>query len=125
MLDFYEKRKMRNLVYSKIVLFFLLLIIFFLSYSVWGVYQKERDTQVKKSQRAQVLTEIRERERELAEEMERLNTERGVEEEIRSKFDVARTGEKVLVIVDAPEDDASLDNEEGANVWQSFLNFFR
>lgn len=125
MLDFHEKRKMRNLVYSKVVLFFLLMIIFLLSYSVWGIYQKERETQIRKTQRAQVLTEVKERERVLEEEIERLSTQRGVEEEIRSKFDVARVGERILVIVDAPEENVPLKNEEGVTMWQRFLNFLR
>ena len=116
MLDFHEKRKMRNLVYSKVVLFFLLMIIFLLSYSVWGIYQKERETQIRKTQRAQVLTEVKERERVLEEEIERLSTQRGVEEEIRSKFDVARVGERILVIVDAPEENVPLKNEEEVNM---------
>ena len=116
---------MRNLVYSKISLFFLLVIIFLLAYTIWGVYQKERETQIKKTQRAQVLIEIEERERVLEEEIERLSTERGVEEEIRSKFDVARAGEQVLVIVDAKEEDVLLESEEEASAWQRFLIFFR
>ena len=125
MFDFHEKRRMRNLVYSKISLFFLLVIIFLLAYTIWGVYQKERETQIKKTQRAQVLIEIEERERVLEEEIERLSTERGVEEEIRSKFDVARAGEQVLVIVDAKEEDVLLESEEEASAWQRFLIFFR
>ena len=92
---------------------------------MWGVFQKERETQVKKEQRAAVLTEIEQRERVLAEEIDRLNTERGVEEEIRSKFDVARKGEQVLVIVDAGDEDVSLESEEEVGVWQGFLNLFR
>ena len=125
MFDFHEKRRMRNLVYSKISLFFLLVIIFLLAYTIWGVYQKERETQIKKTQRAQVLIEIEERERVLEEEIERLSTERGVEQEIRSKFDVARAGEQVLVIVDAKEEDVLLESEEEASAWQRFLIFFR
>ena len=125
MLDFHEKRRMRNLVYSKVVLFFLVVVIFLLSYSVWGVFQKERETQVKKEQRQQVLIEVEERERVLAEETKRLNTERGVEEEIRSKFDVARAGEQILVIVDAGGGDVPLESEEEISVWQRFLNLFR
>ena len=61
----------------------------------------------------------------LEEEIERLSTERGVEEEIRSKFDVARAGEQVLVIVDAKEEDVLLESEEEVSAWQRFLNFFR
>ena len=124
MLDFHEKRRMRNLVYSKVVLFFLVVVIFLLSYSVWGVFQKERETQVKKEQRQQVLIEVEERERVLAEETKRLNTERGVEEEIRSKFDVARAGEQILVIVDAGGGVVPLESEEEISVWQRFLNLF-
>ena len=124
MLDFYEKRTMRSILYSKPVIVLLAAIIFMLIYSVWGVYVKERETFVKKNQRAQVLGELLEREQILEEEINRLNTVRGIDEEIRSKFEVAQEGEEMIVIVE--EKKASNDGQvrKEKSLWDTFREFF-
>lgn len=43
------------------------------------------------------------REAELVFEIDRLETARGVEEEIRKKYSVVKPGEEMVVVVDAPE----------------------
>jgi len=105
MFDFYEKRKMRNIVYSKPALVLLGIIMLAFVYSVYGAIQKERETRVVREQRESVLNELHEREEVLQKEIDRLNTEKGVESEIRSKFEVAKEGEEVIVIVEAPEEE--------------------
>lgn len=125
MLDFYEKRKLRNILYSKAILSILGILILLLLYSVWGVYEKERETRVKKSQRVEILDELRGRETLLQNEVDRLSTERGIEEELRSKFEVAREGEEVIVIVDAPEDEIVIPVAEPLGIFERILNIFR
>ena len=107
MFDFYEKRKMRNVLYSKPVLVLLGVVVLLFIYSVWGAYQKETETKEKWKAREEVLTELEGRESELEEEIDRLNTEKGIEAEIRSKFEVAKEGEEVIVIVEPPEEEVS------------------
>lgn len=104
MFDFHERRKLRNILYSKPILVILGIVFVLLIYSAWGSYQKEFETREKRDQRAAVLEDLQGRKAALEGELERLNTERGVEAEIRSKFEVAKEGEDVIVIVDAPEE---------------------
>jgi cell division protein FtsB len=125
MLDFYEKRKIRTILYSKPVLILLAAVIAMLSYSVWGVYIKERETLAKKNQRAAVLEELVEREQILEEEINRLNTARGIDEELRSKFEVAKDGEKVIVIVDGKEQDETERTTEKKSLFERIKNIFQ
>jgi len=47
----------------------------------------------------------------LSGEIDKLQTPSGIEEEIKSKFNVAKEGERVAVIVDRPEDVATTTSE--------------
>jgi|TARA_Y100000310_G_scaffold7875_1_gene8552 cell division protein FtsB len=74
-----------------------------LLHGVWNMYQKESGTRVIKAKRLEELQDLQGREAALQAEIDRLNTSRGVEEEIRKKFEVTREGEGIIVIVDTPE----------------------
>jgi len=124
MLDFYEKRKLKQLLYSKVTLVVLLLVAVALIASVWGVYQKERETRIKRAGRAEELKELEGRAASLESEIDRLSTKRGIEEEIRGKFEVAKEGEEVIVIVDAPEDKSEQTQKKRESLWSKFLSWF-
>lgn len=100
MLEFYEKRKLKRFLYSWPSIVVLLVILFFLLSSVWDVFKIENDTRAKRAERNSVLSELEERNGVLSAEVSRLKTDRGVEEEIRSKFEVSKKGEGVVVIID-------------------------
>lgn len=125
MFDFHEKRKLRSLLYSIPSLVLLGIIVLLLLYSVWGVFQKERETQTKKEIRSEVLEGLLGRETELQTEIDRFNTKRGIEEEIISRFDVARPGEQVLILVDVPPKVDTNTFGKQPNLFQRFLNIFR
>lgn len=73
-----------------------------LAQGVWGVYQKERETRHNRSQIETQLAALKSRDAELREEIAYLQTDRGVEAELRRQFEVGREGEKLLLIVDRP-----------------------
>lgn len=124
MLDFYEKRKFKKLLYSKPTLIILGVIVVWLSFVVWNMYKKERDTRLKRIEQNEILNRLKDREGSLHEEIERLSTERGIEEEIRSKFEVGKDGEKIIVIVDNPEEKNTTQNEEKKSFWQRIFSWF-
>ena len=122
MFDFYEQRKIRQWLYSWPSLFVLAVLCILLIPGVFEVYQQERETRVNKNQQLSHLEELIEREEALQEEIDRLNTERGVEEEIRQKFEVAKEGERVIVIVDTPEVSSAEDRSQGIEFLRIFKN---
>jgi hypothetical protein len=100
MLGFYEKRKLRKILYSKPFIALLCIPTTFLGFAALNAYKGERQTEVKAAEVAHDLTELTTRQAILEAEVNRLGTTRGIEEEIRRKFDVAREGERVLILVD-------------------------
>lgn len=124
MFDFQEKRKLKQFLYSKITLVVLVVVVGLLLNSVWNIYTKERETRIVRKNLEREFLELQEREELLREEIERLKTPRGIEEEIRSKFEVSKDGEKVMVIVDPTKDKETQIYKRKNSFWSKFLNFF-
>ena len=53
----------------------------------------------------------------MTEEIARLDTERGVEEEVRNKFEVSKEGEGVIVLLDKKEEEVKIDKKKGLFWW--------
>ncbi|MBI3634573.1 MAG: hypothetical protein HY228_03090 [Candidatus Yonathbacteria bacterium] len=126
MLLFQERKKIRRILYSKITLAFLLIVLIFVSRGTWQIYGKAMRARAEKDKAAQELAEIEMHTAELVKNIERLKSERGIEEEIRHRFPVARAGEEVVVVVDE-NDKKSKDSETvgGQSLWTRFLDFFK
>jgi cell division protein FtsB len=124
MFDFYEKRKLKSLLFSKVTLAVLAVVVAFFATNVWGVYQKAHETSEKRAQLEKEFAELQAREATLREELDRLHTNRGMEEEIRSKFDVAREGERVIVVVDPKPVDALAGAGEKKGFWKRLFDWF-
>lgn len=69
------------------------------------------------------LAHLQEREMKLQGEIVRLGTERGQEEEVRSRYEVARPGEKVIIVVDAPTE-AQEAAAQSSSWWARVLEWF-
>ena len=102
MFDFHEKRKIRSVLYSKTTIGVLLLIAIALSFSVYERYSVERTVSAKRAEREADLLRLKERAEMLEGKIEYLQSERGMEEELRNRYDVAKEGEQVIIIVDTP-----------------------
>ncbi|OJI09428.1 MAG: hypothetical protein COV08_01140 [Candidatus Vogelbacteria bacterium CG10_big_fil_rev_8_21_14_0_10_49_38] len=81
--------------------FLLAVICFLLARAVWGLWQKNNLAQGNLEASAARLAELEAHQRDLADKLAKLKTERGVEEEIRTNFAVVKAGEKVIKIVPA------------------------
>lgn len=126
LLEFYEKRKLKRIVYTRAAVVLLLMPTLLLAYATYNAFLKERQTAQRREAIAAELGALEKREQALQEEIERLSTDRGIEEEIRSKFDVGRKGEKLIVIVE-PEQEAEAQAEfkEKEDGWlDSFFSLF-
>ena len=123
-MDFHEKRKFKRLLYSKLSLIILALIVIKLSFSVFDMYKKERDTRLKRIEQKNILYEFKKREKDLSDEIKRLSSEKGIEEEIRSKFEVGKKGESVVLIIDNPEEENIKNNVAEKSFWQRLKDLF-
>jgi len=123
-MDFHEKRKFKRLLYSKLSLIILALIVIKLSFSAFDMYKKERDTRLKRIEQKNILYEFKKREKDLSDEIKRLSSEKGIEEEIRSKFEVGKKGESVVLIIDNPEEENIKNNIAEKSFWQRLKDLF-
>jgi cell division protein FtsB len=97
--DFHEKRKIKSWVFSKPAIAILLVVSFFLGRSVYERYQKERETSVKHAERTTELAHARTHASALEAEVARIQSPRGIEEEIRDRFDVTKEGEQAVIVM--------------------------
>jgi cell division protein FtsB len=133
MFDFHEKRKIRSLVYSKVSIGAILLVTIVLSFSVFERFSIERDMAEKRDVRKEELEQLKQRAGSLEAKVKHLQDDRGIEEEIRGRFDVAKEGERVVIILEdektasrtpVSSDGQSKDDEGADGSWLSTLKFW-
>lgn len=100
MFDFHEKRKIRSILYSKASVTILLLLSFFVGMSAYERYVVEREMAAKLDEKRQKLESLQMRATALEADVAHLQNERGIEEELRGRFDVVKEGEQVVIIID-------------------------
>ncbi|MFM2381454.1 MAG: hypothetical protein RLZZ76_221 [Candidatus Parcubacteria bacterium] len=99
MASFGKKKTFSDYLYSRPVIFVLGVACIFLIFSVYGRYTVEQDMLKRREAMEVEKKELLERKRILEEKVEYLGGERGLEEEIRTHFDVAKEGEKVIILM--------------------------
>lgn len=131
MFDFHEKRKIRSALYSRPVVIFLFVVAFFLSISAYNRYSVAREMSVKLDTKKMELQEMQERAEMIGAKVEYLKNERGVEEELRSRFDAIREGEQVVVFLNHEKETlsqvstATVDNDNTKKESSSFFEKIR
>lgn len=123
---FQERKKIRKILYSKVTLVVLFIILIVASRGAYQIYGKAARARIEREEALSALAEMKIHTTELTENIARLKSDRGIEEEIRQRFTVARPGEEVVVVVDE-NDKKSKDSEiaGGQSLWARFLSFFR
>lgn len=69
---------------------------------VWGVYKKAQESHELRVEAEAKLNDLKQREAELRADISLLSTDRGVEEQLRERYDLAKDNEGVVVIVEPP-----------------------
>ncbi len=100
MFDFHEKRKIRKILYSKIFIGGVFIVAGFILLSAYERFTIEREMALKLRDRIDELEALEVRATSLGGRVEHLRNERGIEEELRNRFDVVKEGEQVVVIID-------------------------
>jgi uncharacterized ion transporter superfamily protein YfcC len=124
-LEFQKRRKIRNRIYSKTTFFILLVIIIFLSHATWKVYKTKIESRKNFEKVLADLEQMRKNEEKLNIDLQRLSTEKGKEEEIRKKFNVAKEGEGVVYVVYSEESKKEEVEELGffEKIWEKVTRF--
>ncbi|KKU67995.1 MAG: hypothetical protein UX89_C0009G0029 [Parcubacteria group bacterium GW2011_GWA2_47_16] len=123
MREFEHKRKIRRILSSPLVLLPLAIVLFFLIRGTWNIYVKNRDSATELRLATERLARLEGRHETLLAGIEKLNTESGIEGEIRDRFQMAKDGERAIVIVEEPKKIADLPLPEKTFL-QKVWNFF-
>jgi cell division protein FtsB len=116
-MEFTDKQKIRRFCYSKFTIGILILILIMMIPGVYGIYTKVSESSKDRKAAERELVDLQTREKMLLEKLEIGNSERGQEEQIREKFNVAKEGESVIILVEKPVPASTTVNE--ANVFKA------
>lgn len=124
--EFQKKRKLRSRIYSKTTVLVLFIVILIMARATWKVYKTKVESRKNFEKVSSELDAMRAREAELTYEINRLNTEKGTEEEIRKKFNVAKDGEGVVYVVEPKENEKDEPVDAGfiQKIWKGVGDFF-
>lgn len=123
MLGVRDKQQLRRILFSKVTLFILVVLVIVFARATWNVYQTSSFAHENRVTAERELFELEERANVLRSDIAHLETRRGIEEEIRQTFDVGKEGEKLIVLVDAPEI-ASPPPPAEKTIWERIVSFF-
>lgn len=126
MREFQDKRKFRRVLYSKVTLAILLVLIALLSRATWNVYLKAGESRRNSELSQKEYDVLKTRHDFLKAQIESLNTPEGREKEIRQNFQVSKTGEQIVVIVESTSTVNTHVEEQGVmeKTWGSFWGIF-
>lgn len=114
MLEFQERKRIRQIFYSRPTLIILVLLFVISSSSAYKMYEKARDTGNNLDKALKEQESLKMKEMELNGHLGQLKTESGVEKEIRKKFRVVKAGEGVIIVVGDKTNEAAVTESEPA-----------
>jgi cell division protein FtsB len=120
-----RKHNIKRILYSPLAILVLLVVLGFTARAVWGAYRNEQKSRTELANARLNSKELESRETFLSSEIERLESPRGIEEELRNKYPVAKEGEEVVIIVESGEDKNAQAEPQQKGFWSSFLDIFR
>ena len=124
MRNFQQKRGWRNVIESWPVLIVLGILVLVFAWGVKDFTEKMLTTRTNKETARQKLRELTEKKEMLSLDIAKLNTESGIEENIREKFGLGKDGEGLIVVVEDKNKPVAV--EEKSNWFISFWkNLFK
>ena len=125
MTEIEERKKKWQIFYSPLSFIVLLIIFVLMLRAVWGIYNHELVSSRDRQRVEGDLADSNDRLTALQEQVADLSNPQGVDEQIRSKFNVAKPGEGVAVVVGGvvPTSSPVLPTPQKSS-WQKFLGFF-
>jgi cell division protein FtsB len=121
---FQRKKKSSSSLYVYLAILFLLLLIFGLGKASWGAFLKERDSGRERGEAEDKLSSLEERRDILEDKIKALKTAEGIESEIREQFQVAKPGERMVVVVQEKKP-AEEPSEPTSSLTSRFFDIFR
>ena len=125
MQSFQRKKKLSQIIYSPITLVILLVVVALLGRSTLRVFLKERESAQNLAEAKEELQKLQNKQEDLDQDIKRLSTPEGVEEELRSKYAIKKGDEALVVIVDDKASTTEATSTAKQSWWQNFLGYFK
>lgn len=127
MREFQERRKTRNVIFSWPMIGFLVVFNVVVGARLTGIYMESSRAVEEAEAVDNELQAIASKKNNLEAEIKRLNTDQGVEEELRKRFGVAKSGEEMLIIINNNAKGSSSDQvvKSSGGFWRNFLAFIK
>lgn len=125
MLDFKKRQKVRRRIYSRYTIALLVIILLFLLHGTWGIFKKMQASKVKLEAAVETRQNLESRHSAIETQIRHLDTETGLEEEIRTKYNLAKEGEHVIVLVDTEADNDNAAAAVESGFWSKIFSWFR
>lgn len=116
-----SKNKIKRIIYSWPVLILLLIIVILIGKGIWTVSQSERLSSENKNYSEDQYNKLKNKSDTFLSEIEMLETEKGVEAEIRDKFRVVKAGEQLAIIINADDEEKQIVGE-AETIWTKIWN---
>jgi len=118
---------LRRIIFSRFAFVFLTVVLGFMFYSTVKIYLRSREANFVNQTVEKETEELKAKRADLSAAIQRLESEGGQEEEIRSRFPVQKPGEKAVVIVEE-ETKENLPEQSTfgffPRIWQFIKNIF-
>ncbi len=120
-----ENKKWKKIMYSKWTLGALFLLFLIMAQATWHVYIRQTVSSQDREKAEKAVAIALTNNTNLKQQIAQLQTEKGIEEEIRKKYSVSKPGEEVAVIVDPKSQDTPNISFVKKTWWQQVLDFFK
>lgn len=94
-----------------------------LANSTWHVYTKEQEARQEHIDASDELSDLDARQASLTAKIASLDTERGVEAEVRDRYSVAKSGEEIIVLTNNANAPATTTPSESKSLWQTVIGW--
>jgi cell division protein FtsB len=125
MFDFQQKKQFKKVIYSKVSFAVIFFLVIFLARSTYDIYIKYRVSADNVATVKKDYDSLKARKEMLDSEIDRLKTDTGIEEEIRSKFDVAKPGETVVVVINDSSSTLKKTDNSKMSFWAKIWSIFK
>jgi len=127
MIEIKDRSRIRKKLYSPPVFFILLILALILLRATLNVYWKRAESIQNLAKVSEQASALQSRQSELEKSIAKLQTEAGVETEIRKKFSVVKNGEQMVVLVDDQNKPGPIPAPKLGffrRIWNSIANMF-
>ena len=103
MVQYNQRKDPMRVMWRRLLALVLVIFVAVAARGVWSVYQKAQDSGNLKIEAQAKLDDLKKRELELRTDISSLRSDRGIEAELRERYNLAAAGESVIIIVDPPQ----------------------